>query len=210
MREIIKKVSLGVSLVVLASGSLAYAKSLPKIPGVDRTVLKKAVKARECVGNDSDIMTIVDYSKPSSEKRLWVLDLKKKKVLYNTFVSHGKNSGFTESKYFSNKNGSLASSLGVFRTAQTYYGQHGYSLRLSGLEKNFNDNAWRRAIVFHGSDYAGERFVKEHNRAGRSWGCFAVGKKLTKEIINTIKDGSLIFAYYPDKKWLSESKVLNC
>lgn len=208
MRKILKVIS--ISFFSLICHSAAFAKVVPRIPGIDRTVVKQAFKARECSGDKNDVMTIVDYSKPSSEKRLWVVDVKKRKVLLNTFVAHGKNSGFSKSTVFSNKNGSLTSSLGLFRTAQSYYGQHGYSLRLSGMEKNFNDNAWSRAIVVHGSSYADEGFVSQYKRTGRSWGCFAVGKKVTKELINTIKNGSLLFAYYPDKKWLSESKVLNC
>jgi len=155
------------------------------------------------------ILTIIDYSKPSTEPRLIVLDLQHNDVMYQLHVAHGKTSGGNVATYFSNRPNSLASSLGVFLTGQTYQGKHGYSLRLNGLERGFNDNALSRAIVVHGSQYVSENIdYSRYGRIGRSWGCPAVSANVSGRLINLIKDGSLIFAYYPDKRWLSHSSFL--
>lgn len=154
------------------------------------------------------VITIIDYSLPSSQKRLWVVDLERHKLLYHTLVAHGKNTGNLNASSFSNQAGSLKSSIGVFQTGNTYVGHKGYSLRLQGLENNFNSNAFNRAIVMHGANYVNEGFARSHGRLGRSWGCPAISPALAKPVINTIKGGSLVFAYYPDKKWLSQSSFL--
>lgn len=154
------------------------------------------------------VLTVIDYSKPSSEKRFWVFDLRSNKTLFNTWVSHGKNSGNVTATSFSNSPGSLKSSLGVFLTDETYNGKNGYSLRLRGLERGVNDSAYSRAIVIHGAAYANGANIGNYGRIGRSWGCPAVGSSISKPIINTIKQRSVVFAYYPDRKWLSRSSFL--
>jgi len=151
------------------------------------------------------VLTIIDYSLPSSVKRMWVVDVNSNKVLYHTLVAHGKHTGSLFAKYFSDKVGSRASSIGTFLTENTYFGSKGYSLRLKGLEPGFNEKAHERAIVVHGAWYATHDFAKNHGRLGLSWGCPAVAPQLAGPIINQIKNGSLIFAYYPDSKWLKNS-----
>lgn len=165
-------------------------------------------KARSQGYDAQQLLTIVDYSKPSTERRLWVVDLKNNKVLFNTWVSHGKNSGELNSNSFSNQNRSLKSSLGVFVTAETYGGHNGLSLRMRGLERGINDNAYSRAIVFHGADYANGDIAKQFGRLGRSWGCLAVGRDVIQPLINTIKNNTVVVAYYPDQNWLHHSAYL--
>jgi hypothetical protein len=154
------------------------------------------------------VITIVDYSKPSSQRRLWVIDLEHHKVLFNTYVAHGKNSGSAKTTSFSNSPRSLKSSMGVFLTDETYSGHNGYSLRVKGLEQNVNDNAYSRSIVFHGAAYVSADIAKARGMLGRSWGCFAVAKNTIAPIINTIKHKTLVIAYYPDKHWLNTSRFL--
>jgi hypothetical protein len=178
----------------------------PEVLRLGFTAYLKA-KARGLV--KKQILTIIDYSKPSSEPRLIVLDLQRNNVMYQLHVAHGKTSGGKVATYFSNRPNSLASSLGVFLTGQTYQGKHGYSLRLNGLERGFNDNALSRAIVVHGSNYVSENIdYSRYGRIGRSWGCPAVSANVSGRLINLIKDGSVIFAYYPDQRWLSHSSFL--
>lgn len=152
------------------------------------------------------VLTIVDYTKPSTEKRMWIIDVKAKAVKYIGYVSHGKNSGLKYARRFFNRNGSLGSSLGVFLTGPTYYGKHGYSLRLKGLDKGYNDMAERRWIVVHGASYVNQRFAQSHGYLGRSWGCFAVDDKDSKSIIDQIKEGSIIFTYSDKTNWLHDSE----
>ncbi|MGE3920473.1 MAG: murein L,D-transpeptidase catalytic domain family protein, partial [Gammaproteobacteria bacterium] len=142
------------------------------------------------------------------KKRLWVLDLQKHKVLYNTYVAHGQKSGDVYASHFSNQFGTHASSIGLFLTQNSYFGSKGLSLRLNGLDKGYNDNALRRAIVIHGAWYVDSKFANRYGRIGRSWGCPSVTPALAKPIINTIKDGSLVFAYAPNFSWLHHSKYL--
>jgi len=158
---------------------------------------------------NKQMLTVIDYSKPSFEKRLWVFDIKKGRTLFNTWVTHGKNSGGINATSFSNNPGSFKSSIGVFLTAQSYVGKNGYSLRLKGLERGVNDSAYRRAIVIHGATYANADNIRTYGQIGRSWGCPAVSADLAKPLINTIKENSLVFAYYPDRKWLSKSRFLS-
>ena len=192
-----------------ASAALAW---LPR-NGPSASVAELAMQAVSCAGESGDVarrstLTIIDYSKPSTEPRLWVLDLAKKRVLFTELVAHGKGSGELMATRFSNVEGSLASSLGLFVTGETYQGQHGYSLRLHGLERGVNDQAFDRAIVMHGAPYVGESFVKGAGRLGLSWGCPALRPAITKRVIDTIKAGSLVFAYYPDEDWLAQSRYL--
>ncbi len=156
----------------------------------------------------SHVVTIIDYSLPSDQKRMWVVDLNKHKLTHYTYVAHGKSTGERYAAAFSNKNGSHQTSLGVFTTQQTYNGKKGYSLRLNGLEKGFNDKALQRSIVIHGAAYADPKVVKTQGRLGRSWGCPSVPNTEVKSLINDIKNGSLVFAYYPNSSWLKHSKFL--
>jgi len=160
------------------------------------------------IANDN-IISIVDFTKPSSEKRLFVIDLKNYKVLFNTYVAHGQNSGAAMAEAFSNKPESYQSSLGFYRTSSTYNGKNGYSLHLDGLEQGINDKAEERAIVMHGAAYVSEGFIKSRGFLGRSWGCPAVPEAMNKPIIEKIKNGSLLFIYSENSKYLSSSKILN-
>lgn len=154
------------------------------------------------------VITIIDYSLDSNIKRLWVLDLQQQRILFNSLVAHGKYSGGIHTDRFSDKTGSLQSSLGVFITKETYFGHDGYTLRIAGLENGFNSHAEERHIVIHGAWYASEQILKLTGQIGRSWGCPAVEPKMAAPIINTIKNGSLVFSYYPDKSWLNHSRFL--
>lgn len=159
--------------------------------------------------NISNILTIADFSKPSSEKRLFVFDMVQHKILFNTLVAHGRNSGLNYATSFSNKKESNKSSLGFYVTLDTYNGENGYSLKLKGLEEGFNDNAYDRAIVVHGSDYVNSSFAANNGYLGRSLGCPAVPRKQAKSIINTIKNGSVLFIYHPEENYINNSPVLN-
>lgn len=178
-------------------------------PSVLKLALKAFFNARQQGIESKPVLTVIDYSLPSTAKRMWVLDLDNKKVLFNNLVAHGKGSGTNYAKYFSDRGGSLQSSLGLFLTEDTYSGHDGYSLKIKGLEDGFNDKAEARKIVMHGAWYVNENYAAARGRLGLSWGCPAVDKKLAAPIINTIKNGSLMFAYYPDANWLQKSKFIN-
>ncbi len=154
---------------------------------------------------NEEIVTIIDFSKPSTEKRLIILDLKQQKILHHTYVAHGKNTGQNRAVKFSNRQGSNQSSLGLYQTAESYFGKHGYSLRLDGLEKGFNDKARSRAVVLHSAAYVSEDFIKKYGRLGRSFGCPAVPLENSKEIIDLIKGGSCLYIYANDSYYLENS-----
>jgi hypothetical protein len=156
-----------------------------------------------------NIISIVDFSLPSSRKRLFVIDLDDYRVLYNTYVAHGVNSGKEYARQFSNIPSSYQSSLGFYQTLQTYIGEHGYSLRLDGLEKGINDNANSRDIVIHAADYVNESFIRAQGYIGRSWGCPALPEKLHKPIIDKIKNGSCLFIYSDNNAYLKRSRIIN-
>ena len=147
------------------------------------------------------LITIIDYTRASHQKRLYVIDLKNVSLIYHTLVAHGKNSGVHFAEEFSNRNRSLMSSPGFYRTAETYHGKHGYSLRLDGLEKDINDKARDRLIVIHGAQYVSQDFIDKHGRIGRSWGCPALPLQMTKAIIDMIKDGSCLYIYTDAKNY---------
>lgn len=169
----------------------------------------KNLKKSGLLNEDSHLLTVCDFSMSSNTKRLWVIDLNDKKVLFNSLVAHGKNTGEEFATNFSNTDSSLQSSMGFYITDTTYNGGNGYSLKLLGMDKGFNDAAYRRAIVMHGADYVSEDFAAAHKRIGRSWGCPAVPRDLTQPIINTIKGRNVLFIYYPDQNYLSKSEWLN-
>ncbi|QNF35895.1 murein L,D-transpeptidase catalytic domain family protein [Adhaeribacter swui] len=181
--------------------------------GLAKTSLNLAVYRKALVGYYNlrakagtaikPIVTIVDFSRSSRQKRLWVLDLKNQKLLYYTYVAHGKGTGDEYARFFSNKPNSFKSSLGFYLTAQTYQGKHGLSLKLNGLDKNFNTNALSRAVVIHGADYVSERFIKQYGRLGRSLGCPALPVKETQAIIGAIKNNSCLYIYGADKNYAS-------
>lgn len=160
------------------------------------------------IKND-EIVSIVDFSLPSSAKRLFVIDVKNGKVLFNTYVSHGRNSGKAMATEFSNEINSNKSSLGFYTTSDTYKGKHGYSLRLNGEEPGINDNAYNRSIVMHSASYVSESTIKQLGFLGRSEGCPAVSQNLYKSIIAKIKNGSCLFMYSPSEQYISHSQILN-
>ena len=156
-----------------------------------------------------EIISICDFSLSSAENRLWIIDLAAKKVLFNTYVAHGQGSGDEFAVSFSNRNESHQSSLGFYVTGDTYDGEHGTSLRLAGMDQGFNDAAFDRGIVVHGADYVCDKYVCANQRLGRSWGCPAVPAKLSLPIINTIKDGTCLFIYYPDSRYTKSAYWMN-
>jgi hypothetical protein len=162
------------------------------------------------IGVQKNILTLIDFSKPSTENRFFVIDLEKKQILYRSLVAHGKRSGNIYATSFSNKIGSKQSSLGFFLTENTYNGDNGLSLVLNGLEKGINDNAKNREVVIHGAGYCDPELALSSGRLGRSWGCPALPKEITPEIIETIKGGSLIYAYSEkkNKEYLQKSRIL--
>ncbi|MGB7785539.1 MAG: murein L,D-transpeptidase catalytic domain family protein [Salinimicrobium sp.] len=157
----------------------------------------------------NELLTIVDFNLPSTQKRMWILDMTTKKVLFNTYVAHGQGTGGNMATKFSNTSNSHQSSLGFYVTAETYHGKNGLSLFIDGMEKGFNSNARNRYVVIHGADYATEGFIKNRGRLGRSYGCPAVPTKLSKEIINTIKGNSVLFIYKENADYLNKSQYLN-
>jgi len=178
-------------------------------PHVLKLALVAYVKARKHGLDSKDLITVIDYTKPSDEKRLWVINVKRASVLYNTWVSHGRNSGRNYTTSFSNRPGSLQSSYGVFlTTAEPYIGANGYSLRLVGLEPGINDNAYRRALVIHGAWYADPGIAKRYGQLGRSWGCPAISERIAKPLIDTIKEKTLVFAYTNNQRWIRNSPYL--
>ena len=156
-----------------------------------------------------ELLTVIDYSLPSTQPRLFTFNLATQRIVFRELVAHGKNSGDNETRYFSNSPGSLATSLGLFVTGMPYIGSNGYSLRLRGLEEGVNDRALERAIVMHGASYVSQAISKTLGRLGRSWGCPAVRPQVARKMIDTLKGGSAIFAYYPDQKWLTQSAFLS-
>jgi len=154
------------------------------------------LKEKNLIKNES-ILTIIDFSRPSTDKRLFILDMKNEKVIKNTLVAHGMNSGNNMAESFSNKQHSNKSSLGLYITKETYIGKHGYSLRIDGKNIGLNDNALKRDIVIHGADYVSEDFIKKNGRIGRSFGCPAVPVDENQEIIDLIKNGTCLYIYHP-------------
>ncbi|WP_163325371.1 murein L,D-transpeptidase catalytic domain family protein [Draconibacterium mangrovi] len=168
------------------------------------TELKKQLR----VGN-KNILTIIDFSVSSKEKRMWVIDLEKEKILYHILVAHGKNTGEEFAQNFSNTPNTKMSSLGFFITGNTYYGKHGLSLYLDGMEKEFNDNARTRNIVIHGAEYVSSAYIKKYGRLGRSFGCPAISINKYKEVIHLLANKTCLFIYFPETNYLKHSTLLN-
>lgn len=184
-------------------------------PHADPKVLTLAARAAECARRQGVLdgfrhLAVIDYSLPSTQPRLWVFDLTRNRLLFQELVAHGRNTGERLAQRFSNVEGSRMSSIGLFQTAETYYGSNGYSLRLRGLDPGFNDNALSRAIVMHGAPYVSQAIAERLGRLGRSWGCPAVRPEVARTVIDTLKGGALLFAYYPDRQWLERSPYFQC
>jgi L,D-transpeptidase catalytic domain len=197
-----------------AEGNLAST-LVAAAPAANPKVLALAARAAECARRQGRLdsfhrLAVIDYSLPSTKPRLWVFDVDRGRLLFQELVAHGRNTGEAMAHKFSNVEGSKMSSLGLFRAADTYYGGNGYSLRLHGLDAGFNDRALDRAIVMHGAPYVSEAIAQHLGRLGRSWGCPAVRQEVARGVIDTLKGGALLFAYYPDDKWLSESTFFKC
>lgn len=175
---------------------------------VSFTAFQKAFEGYHKISTKhKNILTLIDFSQPSTAKRLFVFDLNQKRLLFSSVVSHGKNSGTNYATLFSNKVGSYQSSLGFYLTEQTYQGKNGYSLILNGLEKGFNDRAKQRAIVMHGASYANPSVANRTGRLGRSFGCPAIPEKLVHPIIDAIKEGSVLFIYANNENYLANSPL---
>jgi len=192
---------------------LQYSALLKQASSIDPRALQTALIALGRLQDDgvpvrSDALMVIDYTKPSTEPRLWVFDLNHSRVLFEELVAHGRNSGGNRAVQFSNQPGSLMSSLGEFLTADTYIGKHGLSLRLQGLEKGVNDKSMERAIVIHAAEYFSERVGRREGRIGRSWGCPAVRPEVSRQLIETVQGGARsCLLNYPENSWLQTSKL---
>jgi hypothetical protein len=181
--------------------------------GVSPEVLDLALTATSCAAASGAIdapptLTVIDYSRPSTEPRLWVFDLATGDLLFKELVAHGRNTGDNLATKFSNQMDSRQTSLGLFVTDDPYVGSNGYSLRLDGLDVGFNDRARDRAIVMHGAPYVDPQLAARQGRIGRSWGCPALRTAIASKVIDRIRGGSVIFSYYPDREWLQSSRFL--
>ena len=204
------------------SGAVPAASRLPTLPSTDiqldlagprpellalaETAADRYLATRPVA--QPHLLTVIDYSLPSTEPRLWILDRGRRQVLFHRLVAHGRGSGENYATQFSNRPGSLQSSLGLFLTEESYVGRNGYSMRLRGLEAGVNDLARERTIVLHGAPYATPAFARQHGRLGRSWGCPAVEPEIARAVIDLVRDGSLLFIYAPDRDWLDRSPYL--
>jgi len=201
--------AMGAAAPMVPAATTATAAQLHRLaPELELEIIECALRASIAarahgVGGESRLLTVIDYSKPSTVKRLWVFDVATPRLLFHELVAHGKNSGDRDTVSFSNRVGSRQTSLGLFVTADAYVGDNGYSLRLRGLHPGFNCRAAERAVVVHGAPYVSESFVRAHGRIGRSWGCPAVPADVARPLIDTIKGGSLVFAYGRDPEWLA-------
>lgn len=183
-------------------------------PELNPLVLQSALSAMQCAVNNgaspAENLAVIDYSQPSTARRLWIFDLQKKTLVLRDLVAHGQKSGENFATQFSNNEGSHQSSLGLFRTQESYQGANGYSLRMDGLEPGFNDSARDRAIVIHPANYVNPLWSQTQGRIGRSQGCPAVRPQIARTVVDKLKDGQFMFAWYPDQKWLQSSAYLNC
>jgi hypothetical protein len=218
MRQRLACLALSTLSVFAASNASAQstAADLAKLaPDANPKVLSMALEARACAAaslgqSESPRLAVIDYSVVSTKPRLWVFDLEQNKVLFHELVAHGQGTGENMALHFSNKDSSHQSSLGLFRTADTYTGHNGYSLRMQGLEPGTNDAAMSRAIVMHGAPYVNPAMAQKLGRLGRSWGCPALRPEIAHQVIDSMKNGQMIFSYYPDSNWLAHSPFINC
>ncbi len=222
MISVLRRACLAAGLLVFAAPLWAatatyqpMVDSLARLaPKLDRQVLTHAVAAMQCAVNNgagaAQRLAVIDYSLPSSEKRLWIFDLEREQLLLEDLVAHGQKSGDNHATRFSNAVGSHQSSIGLFRTAESYSGKHGYSLRMDGLEPGINDRARERAIVIHPADYVNPSWIATQGRIGRSQGCPAVRPEVARMVVDSLKGGQFMFSWYPDRQWLQSSAYLNC
>ena len=206
--ELVVSVEKNIKIMNLYKSFVNQNKSVPKLACFSNAItgyLK--LKAKGKIENET--LTIIDFSLSSSVKRLWVLDMLTNKVVFNTVVAHGKNTGIEYASKFSNTNNSNQSSLGFYITDKTYYGKNGLSLFLDGQEKGFNTNARKRYVVFHGAKYASSNFLRKNGCLGRSLGCPAVPKEINSSIIKKIKNKSCLFIYHPNKNYNTNSKLIS-
>ncbi|WP_267256803.1 murein L,D-transpeptidase catalytic domain family protein [Coxiella endosymbiont of Ornithodoros maritimus] len=202
---LITSIFLAISLASLSAKAFDYSDFQPLInKGLSPQALQVGIKAYRWARAHGvvkkPIMTLIDFKQPSNKKRLWVIDMRNGKLLFNGYVAQGKGSGNLYATRFSNKGGSDASSIGAMVTGESYYGHHGLSVRIYGLEKGVNNNLFKRALVFHSTWYATKSFAEKVGRLGRSWGCFAIDPKYSKYVFSKIKGGSFVFAYAPQEK----------
>jgi hypothetical protein len=208
-----------VLLIACLTAAPAIASSLADTlralaPGASPHALQLAARALACAARAgepaAERLAVIDYSKPSTEPRMWVFDLHSRQLLFKELVAHGRGSGEEEATRFSNRPQSFASSLGLFRTLETYDGRNGYSLRLEGLDRGLNDRAYDRAIVIHGADYVSEDFIQQTGRLGRSHGCPAVRQSVARPLIDTLKNDQYLFAYHPRGEVAERKAYANC
>lgn len=180
-------------------------------PQLEQRALQEALWALRCAeregANEGRRLAVIDYSRSSLERRLWVFDLARGRLLQREFVAHGRQSGESFAEHFSNLPGSNQSSLGLFRGAESYKGRHGHSLRLDGLEPGFNDHARARALVIHGADYVAPTWAQKYGRMGRSLGCPAVQQEVIGVLVDQLKDGQYLFAWHPQ---ISDERYRDC
>jgi L,D-transpeptidase catalytic domain len=214
LEEAVNGVQEGSDITPLIGAAIDAAKAADA--GMSAEVLDLALTATSCAASSGAIdaapptLTVIDYSLPSTEPRLWVFDLATGNLLFKELVAHGKNTGENLATKFSNQMDSRQTSIGLFVTDDTYVGSNGYSLRLDGLDKGFNDRARDRAIVMHGASYVNQEIAATQGRIGRSWGCPALRTAIASKVIDTIRGGGVVFSYYPDQEWLQTSQFLNC
>jgi hypothetical protein len=204
-----------VPLAATAAESDGLLRDLARIaPGLNQQALRHALAAMQCAVNHgadpAHRLAVIDYSRPSTERRLWIFDLQRKRLLLRDFVAHGRQSGENFAQTFSNRLGSNQTSLGLFRTAESYRGKHGYSLRMDGLEPGLNDLARERAIVIHGAAYVSPSLVQSQGRIGRSLGCPAVRPEVARMVVDQLKGGQFLFAWHSNQRWLQGSAYLEC
>jgi len=196
------------------SAPVLYNSLSKAAPELNPQVLQSALSAMQCAVNNGASqarhLAVIDYSMPSTARRLWIFDLTSKKLVLRELVAHGQNSGENFATRFSNSEGSFQSSLGLFRTRESYQGANGYSLRMDGLEPGINDRARDRDIVIHGASYVNPLWSQRQGRIGRSQGCPAVRPQVARQVVDNLKNGQFMFAWYPDQRWLKSSAYLNC
>ena len=223
MHNLLRRLFLGSSLfLAFAAPALAsnvasqplfnsLAKAAPKL---NPQALQQAISAMQCAirsgASDAQRLAVIDYSLPSTARRLWIFDLQRKTLLLQDLVAHGNKSGENFATHFSNRVGSYQTSLGLFRTQESYQGGNGYSLRMDGLEPGVNDQARERAIVIHGADYVNPLWSQRQGRIGRSQGCPAVRPAIAKQVIDKLKGGQFMYSWYPDRNLAKSSLYLNC
>ena len=222
MTRLIRSLWLAAGLAAFSSSLLANTPRTPALidslakaaPTLNREVLRHALAAMQCAINNgsqpAERLAVIDFSLPSTQRRLWIFDLSSKRLLLQDLVAHGQKSGENFATSFSNTEGSHQSSIGLFRTSESYHGAHGYSLRMDGLEPGINDRARERAIVIHPADYVNPAWIKRHGRIGRSHGCPAVRPQVARMVVDSLKGGQFIFSWSPDQKWMRSSAYLNC